>query len=188
MSKIEVLTIKNNSDNHPTESELLKTIEKAVKYFPKGIWDAIEYLGSINLDCDLKLVIKGKILSGYLFQKTISKIRKIKENLKINELTMAVTFNPIIYLYYKIINGKLEKIVNLVHDYVNKHVGVISLFEIDSKLHPKVAAHGLGHSKGLEHHFKPVDLMYVNILKEMPKHADVFCPECTSKLQKLVSP
>lgn len=182
MNKIEVISL-NEKNSEVIENKIIETIEEAVTFFPKETWDIIEYLGKVELKCDIKLFLKNIKLHGYSFQKVLSKIREVKKTLKIKDLTVAVTENPIVYLEHSILNNKIIKKTLIIHDYFNQELGVISLFKIKKELYAKIAAHGLGHSKGLTHHFKPIGLMYINITRE-PIKINAFCEDCLTAIKK----
>ncbi|MEM3010629.1 MAG: hypothetical protein QXE76_02340 [Candidatus Bathyarchaeia archaeon] len=179
---IDLLTINETLEN---EKELIEIVEQATKYFPKGTWETIEYLGNLSLKHDVKIASKGRIYGAFLFERLIQKIKKLKVAFKRFELLLGVTSDPVVTIYYRFEGGAYERIVNVVHDYVSEDVGIVSFFRAKGELAKKLVAHGLGHNRGLRHHMTPVDVMYVDLLNYPMLDKKVFCRECIDKLRRI---
>lgn len=178
---IDLLTINETLEN---EKELIKIVEQATKYFPKGTWEAVEYLGNLTMKHDLKIASKERVYGAFIFEKLIQKIRKLKAAFKTFELLLGITSDPIVTIYYRFEKGAYERIVNIVHDYVSEDVGIVSFFRAKGELARKLVAHGLGHNRGLRHHMTPIDVMYVDLLNYPRLDRKIFCRECINKLRK----
>lgn len=181
MQSLDVLTI-NEEPNSGKKS--LEFIREAFCYFPEGMWQGINYLGNMNLKHDLRIKSEEKIHEAFIFSSLMIRIRRKKEQLKSQGLLLAVTCDPVIAVYRRLESGMFEEVINLICDYVSHDAGVISLFKIEERTAPKVAAHGLGHNKGLIHHAEPVDLMYARLLNGHPIQTDGFCRKCRRKLKR----
>jgi len=179
---IDVLTINEETKN---EDEVLEIVKQASKYFPKGIWEGVEYLGNLDMEHDLKITSNKKVCGAFIFEKVVSKIRKLKGKFKTFKLLLGITSDPIVSIYYRFEFGTYYRMVNLVHDYVSEDIGVVSLFEIKDDSASNLVAHGLGHNKGLKHHINPIDVMYIDLLNHPMLSKKPFCIECTSKLKNL---
>lgn len=166
--------------------DLIEVIWKAFDYFPKGRWGGVKFLGNINMEHDLEISSKEEIYSAFIFNNLLGKIRELKNMLKIDDLLLALTFDPVVVIYHRLMSNGFGRIVNLVRDYVSKDVGMISLFEIDEKTGVKIAAHGLGHNQGLNHHEEPIDFMYVGLLNGSQIKKNGFCDDCQKKLERTV--
>jgi len=182
VQSLDMLTINEELRN---EEDLVEVIWKAFTYFPEGIWKGVNYVGNINVKCDLKIKTEEEDCGGFTFPRLIRKIRKMKSTFGIDDLLLGVTHDPVIFIYHQFEVDRIRRVVNLVHDYVSNDVGVISLFDTDKDAPAKVTAHGLGHNQGLEHHADPVDLMYTGLLHGKPIKIDGFCDECKRKLKKI---
>jgi len=181
---IDTLTI---NEEHKSNEEILEIIWRALEYFPRGLWEGINYLGNINMTYDIKIrVERNKAIHGaFIFNRLVNKIKRIRELLQIRELLLAVTCDPIIALYHTFNFEKLSRMANLVHDYFSKDIGVVSLFRIEGdRKASKVVAHGLGHSQGLRHHIKPIDLMYEGLLECDNLTNNGFCHECLKRMKR----
>jgi len=180
---INMITI---NDAFKNKDEFLEILWAAFDYFPEGLWQGIKYLGNIALNHNLKIKLKKKVYSALIFNDLIRQLKEIKKTIKANTLLLTLTKDPVIAVYTRLEVERFERIINLVHDYVSTDVGILSLFgKVDEKA-IKMAAHGLGHNKGLEHHLKPVDLMYAGLLKENSIESDGFCVECQKKLKNRI--
>ncbi|MEM1582050.1 MAG: hypothetical protein QXK89_06025 [Candidatus Bathyarchaeia archaeon] len=180
MPFVEMLTI--NEERKDTE-EILEIIWRALEYFPRGLWEGINYLGNVDMKHDLKVKSKDAIYGAFIFNNLINKIRRVRELLQIRDLLLAVTRDPIIAVYHKFEAERLSRIANLIHDYVSNDVGVISLFRAEEhETASKVVAHGLGHNRGLRHHTKPVDIMYEGLLEYSTLKNERFCTDCIRKI------
>jgi hypothetical protein len=178
---LDVLTINEDSEN---EDELIEIVGQACKYFPKGTWRSIEYLGNLNIEHDVKVVFDARIYGAFILERLLRRIRKLKNMFKILKLLLGITSNPIVTFYYKFETGNYQRIVNIVHDYVSDDVGVVSLFKAKDVFAKMLIAHGLGHNRGLTHHFDPVDLMCIDLLNYPMLDKKNFCKECIIKLRK----
>jgi hypothetical protein len=181
VQSLDVFTI--NEESNCGENSL-EFIWKAFSYFPNGLWHGINYLGNMNLKHDLGIKSEGKIYEAFIFSSLMIRIRREKDKLKNQGLLLAVTCDPVIAVYRRLESGMFEEVINLIRDYVSNEVGVISLFKIEERTAPKIAAHGLGHNKGLSHHAEPVDLMYARLLDGHPIQKDGFCNKCRRKLKR----
>ena len=184
MPLIDTLTI---NEEHKNSEETLEIIWKALEYFPKSLWRGVNYLGNVNMKHDIKIRVESKdsIYGAFNFNKLIKRVRKIRELLQVKDILLAVTRDPIIALYYAFNFDGVSRMANLVHDYFSKDVGVVSFFRVKrDEDAAKVVAHGLGHSKGLRHHVKPIDLMYEGLLKCSNLRNEGFCNECLKRIMQ----
>mgnify|MGYP001074941428 CR=1 FL=1 len=179
MQLLDMLTI---NEELKSKEDVMEIVMEAFDYFPEGIWEGIKYLGNVNVKHDLKVKSKEKVYGAFIFNNLIDKIREMKNMLKRDDLLLAVTHDPVIAVYHRFELEKFNRIINLVHDYVSTDLGIVSLFEIEEEAATRIAAHGLGHNRGLRHHAKPIDLMYAELL-EYPIRRDGFCDECQRKLR-----
>jgi len=177
---IDLLTINEAPED---AKELVEIVGQASKYFPKGIWETIEYLGNLTLEHDVKIASKERVYGAFIFERLIQRIRKLRASFKTFVLLLGITSDPIVTVYYRFEKGAYERIVNIVHDYVAEDVGVVSLFRAKGELASKLVAHGLGHNRGLRHHMTPIDVMYIELLN-YPMLDKAFCKECLNKLRK----
>ena len=177
---IDVLTINEDTKN---EEELLKIVNLACEYFPKGIWESIEYLGNLNIEHDVKVASNTRIYNAFIFEKLLRRIRKLKSMLKAFKLLLGITSDPIVTVYYRFEIGTFQRIISIVYDYVSDDVGVVSLFKAKDMSASMLIAHGLGHSRGLRHHVDPIDLMYIDLLNYPMLNKKDFCKECITKLK-----
>jgi hypothetical protein len=179
---IDVLTINEDPKN---EEELIEIVEQACEYFPRGNWEGIEYLGNLNMEHDVKITSNRGVYGAFIFEKLVMKIRKLKSMFNAFELLLGITPDPIVTIYYRFERRTYERMVNLIHDYVSRDVGVVSLFRVEDGSASRLIAHGLGHNRGLRHHVDPIDLMYVDLLNHPMLNREAFCRECTNKLKKI---
>lgn len=178
MQSLDMLTI--NEDMRSKE-DLVEMMWKAFGYFPDGVWEGVNFVGNVTVKCDFRVKSKEDILGAFLFSHLLKKVRKLRSRFGVDNLLLGVTHDPVIALYYRLEGGRLKRVVNLVHDYVTMDVGVISWYETEEEVAEKVAAHGLGHHQGLEHHLQPVDLMYKGLLRGEAIRIDGFCDECQKR-------
>ncbi|MEM1515821.1 MAG: hypothetical protein QXH24_07260 [Candidatus Bathyarchaeia archaeon] len=181
MPSIEMLTI-NEADKDVTE--ILEIIWRALKYFPKNVWDEVKYIGNANMKYDVKVKIKGLLYEAFLFNSLLSKIRMIRWTMDIKDLLLAVTVDPVIAIYSRIGYRGINRTTSLVHDYVSSDIGMISLFAVKNDVAVMITAHGLGHNRGLRHHNKPIDLMYEGLLEGKSLNKDGFCEACLKRIIK----
>jgi hypothetical protein len=179
---IDVLTINEDSKN---AEELIEIVWRACEYFPRGTWESIKYRGNFNMEHDIKIASNKRIYGAFIFEKLVSKIRKLRNMLRIFEPLLGITSDPVVSVYYKFEDGAYNKTVNLIHDYVSEDVGVVSLFRVTGESASRLIAHGLGHNKGLRHHIDPVDFMYIGLLNYPMFNKEAFCRECIIKLRKM---
>lgn len=185
MQSLDMLTINEELKN---KEDLMEIMWKAFNYFPEGVWKGVSYVGNFNVKHDLKIKSKEEVYGTFIFPHLVRKIREMKNVLKVEDLLLAVTHDPVIVTYHRFELDRFKRIINLIHDYVSNDVGIISLFKTDEDAATKIAAHGLGHNQGLKHHSEPIDLMYVRLLDECPIKIDGFCNECQRKMKsRLVS-
>lgn len=181
MRSINVLAINGEPENG---LDLVKIVEKARGFFPKETWDAISYLGKLNLEHDVEIATSGESFGAFLFERLAKRIGRIKDEHKSLNLLLGITPDPILAMYYFFDGKNFKRSLYLVHDYVNEKIGVASFFRVSKAYSSKVVAHGLGHSRGLPHHLEPVDLMYSELLKTTRLQVEGFCEVCLNKLTK----
>lgn len=181
MWPVDVLTINEEPEN---ERDLIRIVEDAKSYFPTETWEDIRYLGKLSLEHDIKISTGGELLGAFLFEKLIERIERAKVSDGLMRLLLGITPDPIVAMYYFFDGKFFKRVVYLVHDYVAKKVGVVSIFRVDEESSSKVVAHGLGHNRGLRHHAKPIDLMYSELLRSSVLQVDGFCEICLRKLKK----
>ncbi|MEM1586623.1 MAG: hypothetical protein QXX99_04640 [Candidatus Bathyarchaeia archaeon] len=179
MPSIKMLTI-NNSDK--SIEEFLEIIWRALEYFPKGLWDEVKYLGDAAVRHDVKVEIKGISYGTFILDNLLDKVKRFRRTMKIKDLLLAVTMDPVIIMFSRLESEGIKHIVGLVHDYVSTDVGIISFFTVRDKNAVMVTAHGLGHNRGLRHHGKPIDLMYEGLLKNKALDKNGFCEDCLRKI------
>jgi hypothetical protein len=180
---LELVTINDEDEN----SELpLEILYDAFDYFPSGIWAEIKFHGNINMDSDLEISVREEVYGAFLFNSLIVKVRELKKMLRVGELLLALTNDPVIFIYHQFVSRGIKNITGIVRDYVSKDVGVVSLFEMDEEAATRIAAHGLGHNRGLIHHDEPLDLMYVGLLNGIKVDKNGFCDDCERKLEKTI--
>ena len=181
MQSLDMLTINEEFRNR---ENLVEMMWKAFSYFPRGIWEGVNFVGNMSVKCDLKVRSKQDAFGAFIFSHLLRKIKEMKNILKTEDLLLAMTHDPVIVVYHRFEVDRFKRTINIVHDYVSNDVGIISLYETDEDAAAKVAAHGLGHNQGLTHHVEPVDLMYVGLLHGRSIEIDGFCNECKRKLKK----
>ena len=183
MQLLDLLTINEELKN---KEDLIEIVWTALDYFPQGTWEGINYLGNMNIRCDLKIKSKGEVYKAFIFNDLIAQIRKIKKTLKIADLLLALTHDPVITVCHRLELERFKRTINVINDFVSRDVGIVSLYKMDEEVSIKVAAHGLGHNQGLEHHAEPVDLMYAALLDGYPIRREGFCNDCQRKLRNSV--
>ncbi|MEM1674895.1 MAG: hypothetical protein QXN24_03920 [Candidatus Bathyarchaeia archaeon] len=179
MPSLEVLTV--NEASRSIE-EILEIIWRALEYFPRGLWDEVMYIGNADIKYDIKVEIKGESYRAFIFNNLLGKIKRIREAMKIKDLLLAVTANPVIAIYSKLGSKGISRVASLVHDYLSSDIGIVSLFAMKDDATTMVTAHGLGHSRGLRHHAEPIDLMYEGLLKSKSLSRDGFCESCLRRI------
>ena len=148
--------------------ELIDIVHKAMEYFPDKLWDGIKYIGNIDTSHNIKIKINQELRGAFDVNELVKQIRVLRKLLEINNLLLALTLDPVVLSYYRYGADKFSRILSLVKDFVASDIGLISLFDTDEETAIRISAHGLGHSKGLIHHSKPLDLMYVGLLDGSP--------------------
>jgi len=181
VQSLDMLTINEEPRN---SEDLAEIMWKAFSYFPRGIWEGVNFVGNISVKCDVKIRLKQDVCGAFIFSHLLRKIRETKKVLRTEDLLLAMTRCPVIVMFHRFEVDRFKRAVNVVHDYVSDDVGVISLYETDEDVAAKVAAHGLGHNQGLTHHAEPIDLMYAGLLHVRCIRIDGFCDECQRKLKK----
>lgn len=181
MQSLDMLTINEEFGNSEALAEIMW---RAFSYFPRGIWEGVDFVGNISVKCDLKIRSKGEVYGALIFSHLLRRIKEMKNTLRTEDLLLAVTHDPVIVMYHRFEVDRFKRIVTIVRDYVSNDVGMISLYETDEDAAAKIAAHGLGHNQGLTHHAEPIDLMYAGLLHGRPIEIDGFCNECRRKLKK----
>lgn len=177
MQSINVITI-----NAEQEQDLIKIVEDARNYFPTATWDNILHHGKHRLKHDVKVTTKGESIEAFLFKNLANRLSKISEPHRSLNLLLAITPNPVVAMYCFFDGKQFKRSPYLVHDYVNETFGVVSLFHVKEGSSSKVIAHGLGHSKGLNHHLEPADLMHPELLRTSTLQVEGFCKACLEKL------
>ncbi len=181
MQSISVLTISGEQED---KRDMVKIVEDASSYFPTETWDDIRYVGKLSLKHDFKVATSRESYGAFLFQKLISRIKRIKDSNKLMSLLLGITADPILAVYHYFDRTKFKRALYLVHDYVDEKAGVVSLFQVNKETSSKLVAHGLGHNRGLRHHAEPIDLMYSRLLSSHTLQVDGFCTVCLRKLTK----
>ena len=181
MQSINVLTINKEPENG---RDLIKIVEEAKSYFPTETWDAINYLGKLDVEYDVQIAIGGDSLGGFLFETLTKRFVRMTDEQRSLNLLLGITPDPILATYYFFDGNNFKRSVYIVHDYVTKKIGIVSFFRVKEAYSSKVVAHGLGHSRGLRHHLEPVDLMYSELLKTATLQVEGFCEVCLHKLTK----
>ncbi len=171
-----------NEDEEAKET-ILEIVWKSFDYFPKGVWESVEYVGNINIEHDLKIRLSEKVYGAFIFDHLVRKIKVMKALLEDANLLLALTHDPVVSIYHRFELARLKRIMNLIHDYVSEDVGIVSFFKLRDKDMAKVTAHGLGHNQGLRHHLRPIDLMYVRLLTGSLIKQEGFCTKCQRKLK-----
>ena len=180
MPLLDVLTV---NDRCESEEGLLETIYRALEYFPRGLWEGANYLGDINVEYDVKVRSKYGVYGAFVLKNLLEKMKEVKRILQLNNLLLAVTYDPIITVYHEFDAGRFRRVANLVHDYFSRDIGLVSFFRVrDDENAARILAHGLGHSRGLRHHMKPIDIMYVGLLEHAKLENNGFCNECIRKM------
>lgn len=180
---IDVLTVNEDPKN---KEDLMEIIWQALKYFPDGIWGGVQYIGNIEFQHDLEIEFQEESYKALTFKDLFKKIRDFNRKIESKKLLLAITQDPVIDAYYRLEEYSFRRIVYFVYDYVLKNVGLVSLFRVEKKIGIKIAAHGLGHNQDLEHHLKPIDLMYEGLLREPLIEKEGFCDDCKEHLQKRI--
>lgn len=181
MSSLDMLTVNEELGN---KEDLVEVMWKAFSYFPRGIWEGVNYVGNISVKRHLKIKSKEEVYGAFVFSHFIRRIREMRSMFRVEDLLLAVTHDPVIVMFHRFEVDRFKRIVNVVHDYVSDDVGMISLFETDEDATTRVTAHGLGHNQGLTHHAEPLDLMYAGLLDGNPIEIDGFCSKCKRKLKE----
>jgi len=181
---VEVLTL--NEDTRDGE-ELLEVIWGALKYFPGYTWESVNYRGNLDIGHHLEIERDSRRYGAFLVNRLVSHVRKLKKAFRTDALLLALTRDPVIITFFRLESNVFRNVAGLVRDYVTDDVGMVSLFETDEEDGRRVAAHGLGHNRGLVHHEEPLGLMYVGLLDGLPIQTNGFCVECSDKLEKSAS-
>lgn len=179
MGYIDLLTINRDFK----EEDLVEVIWRALRYFPDDLWDGVNYFGNINVDHDFKINFRGEIYGAFSFYNLIEKVRRFKKMFEMENMLVALTLEPVIISHYRFEGRNFRRVDSLVRDYMCEDLGILSLFNVDDRTSARIAAHGLGHSRGLRHHLEPIDLMYVGLLNGSSLREEGFCRECREKLE-----
>ncbi len=180
MESINVLIIGGDPED---KKDMVELVEDASSFFPTEIWDDIIYIGKLSLEHDFKIKISRESYGAFLFRRLIDRMKGIKDSTRLVSLLLGITADPIVTVYHFFDETSFKKAIYLVHDYVNKKVGVVSLFRVKEDTSSKLVAHGLGHNRGLRHHAEPIDLMYYELLTAPTLEVDGFCKLCRRKLR-----
>lgn len=179
MGTIDVLTVNEEPEN---QTDLIKVVEEAKTFFQTETWDEVRYLGKLKMNHDITITSGKEHRGAFLVEKLTKRIRDLR-NTELMNLLLGITQDPIIATYYYFDGRLFRRTIFLVHDYVSEKIGIVSLFRVKEAA-SKVVAHGLGHSKGLSHHYKPIDLMYSKLLSAPALRVEGFCKDCRGKLKK----
>lgn len=179
MPLLEMLTINEGGRRH---EEIMEIIWRALEYFPRGLWEGVNYLGNADMRHDVKIKFRESIYGAFIFNNLMGKIKRIKSALGIKNLLLAVTSDPIIAVYHRFDAKRLNQVANLIYDYVSWDAGVVSLFRVGDEKASKIIAHGLGHNRGLRHHYEPIDIMYEGLLEHKNIRKDGFCNDCIRRI------
>ncbi|UCH32174.1 MAG: hypothetical protein JSV05_01950 [Candidatus Bathyarchaeota archaeon] len=182
MQPIDILMINEEAEK---KEDLIKVIDEAGKYFPQKSWGAINYLGKLHLDHDVKIGTDGKSVGAFFFEKLIGKIKEATDRDSLVGLLLGITLDPVLVMHYSFDGKNFRRTGYFVHDYIAKKIGIVSFFRINKLSYAKIVAHGLGHNKGLNHHTYPIDLMYVELPKEPRLQVEGFCNFCLRKLKMI---
>jgi predicted Zn-dependent protease len=177
MGSIDVLTV----NEKPDRLDLIKVVEEAKHYFSAEAWDDVRYIGELKINHDITMVTDREKRGAFLVENLTKRIRKIKD-IKLVNLLLGITEDPIIAMFYYFDGKTFKRSLFLVHDYVSEKIGVVSLFRVEEEAVVKVVAHGLGHSKGLMHHYKPIDYMYSKLLNAKTLQIEGFCKTCQNQI------
>ncbi len=177
MGSIEVVTVNKILG----QLDLIKIIEEAKRYFSTETWDDVKFIGELKITHDITMATGKESYRAFLIENIIKRIKKTR-NAKLTNLLLGITEDPIIAMFFYFDGRTFKRSLFLVHDYVSERIGVVSLFQAEEKVAIKVVAHGLGHSKGLTHHHKPIDFMYSKLLNAQTLKIEGFCKDCQEKL------
>ena len=178
MGSIDVLTVNEEPES---QVDLIRVVEEAKNYFPTEIWDDVRYIGKLKMNHDVTITTGEEHRGAFLVEKITKRIKRIRD-CKLMNLLLGITTDPVIAMYYYFDGNLFRRSLFLVHDYVSEKIGIVSLFRITEESASKVVAHGLGHNRGLVHHYKPIDLMYSKLLNALTLRIEGFCKDCKSKL------
>ena len=181
MHSMNVLTINTAPEDG---TDLIQIAEDARGYFPKETWTEVGYLGELGLEHDVTIKIGGESTGAFLFEKLTRRVRSRKYAHRSTDLLLGLTQDPIVAMYHSFEGKHLKRTLYLVHDYVTTTVGIVSFFRVHEDHSRKLVAHGLGHSRGLQHHLEPVDLMYPGLLRTPALTVEGFCEVCSQKLKE----
>lgn len=170
------------NEAHKSIEDILGILWKAVEYFPKGLWDEINYIGNIDIEYDMRVKFREITYGAFILNNFIERIKRAKRILNIKDLLLAVTRDPVIDVYPRIEFEKIRSIARLIYDFVSTDIGIVSLFGVEGENAIKVTAHGLGHNRGLRHHDKPIDIMYEGLLRHKELSNEGFCNDCLKKM------
>lgn len=181
MRPIDVFTI-HGAPEDTGAGDLVGIVEDAKSYFPLETWGDVRFIGKLSLEHDVKLKAAGEPFGAFLFERLISRFKRMRGSGGLLHLLLGITPDPIVATYYSFSGSQFKRTTYLIHDYVAREVGVVSLFRVSEESSGKVVAHGLGHNHGLRHHAKPIDLMYSELLSSPTLQVEGFCRICLSKL------
>jgi len=178
MGSIDVLTVNEEPES---QVDLIRVVEEAKNYFPTEIWDDVRYIGKLKMNHDVTITTGEEHRGAFLVEKITKRIKRIRD-CELMNLLLGITTDPVIAMYYYFDGNLFRRSLFLVHDYVSEKIGIVSLFRVKEGSASKVVAHGLGHNRGLVHHYKPIDLMYSRLLNALTLRIEGFCKDCKSKL------
>jgi len=173
--KLDVVTV-NSKDPY---QDLVQFVEEGTNLFPLKIVDSINYAGEVEYPYDKKLFMNEEPIPSFDFRKLILRLNRIKGK---NPL-MAIITNHLVYLesiFQQ--NGKYKISYMPIRDYMEE-VGFVCLLRLADQHMSKVIAHTIGHSRGLGHHKRPIDLMYA-FLEPETHYPEPFCENCIYTLER----
>ncbi len=179
--ELDIVTI-NSGDT----DRAIRVLEEAIPFFPKGIWDGYRYRGGVQKPHDGKLIY-GEEIHPFLYYETVVEILR---RLKLRNNIFGVTEMAVcdVKASYEKDRGNFVYKSRLIHDIAvpGKGVVAISLFNLYGVTPTMVAAHALGHDRGLAHHTDQIDCMNVSLLQVYTEIRYPFCKDCDRKLKKNV--
>lgn len=180
MGLIDVLTVNEELES---QVDLIRVVEEARNYFSTETWDDVRYIGKLKMNHDVTITTGKEHRRALLVENITKRIRRIRD-CELTNLLLGITTDPVIAMYYYLDGNLFRRSLFLVHDYVSEKIGIVSLFRVKEESASKVIAHGLGHSRGLVHHHKPIDLMYSRLLNTLTLQVEGFCKGCKDKLEE----
>lgn len=165
------------------KENLAEIVGRASELFPRNLWEDVEYLWNVKIDPDVPIEYKKKPYLAFSIEKIKRKMRYLRKILEPPSTLFGITYDPIVVSFSGFENGVYMNLYGLVREDFYGDIGFFSLFDTEEeKSHPLIA-HGLGHSFGLDHHTKPIGIMYDRISSVHSEGLEEFCPDCTRFLE-----